>query len=269
MLKRTGAILLVIIFAFGFSSFVLAWDTIEAGLDEDGLQRDTHFVGFRQLKEDLPFSYIDPRMHWTYDGEEFRLAKEEEKGYDYWGTLAVESTGSGEDVERDPSLGAGIIAHEEFHDHIILPLHMSEGGAEIALIVAEAETKEDLQRRLNYYEQFAIRINRIYDENLLLYESYKKGEIGREEFLKRRTRAPVELCFNHTYTYYFLLMHRLFVAFNCDMDRFTAELKNLPRYGCETPGEMWDHSFEEQRQWEIELEKQIEDIIAKNTKKSK
>lgn len=242
-----------------------------------------------EKREDMAFSYSDPKMRTTFDLKEFEAFRSATQNFDekYECIIALVAVSGGTIITRtilslpDSSL-AEIVLHEDFHDNICLPTHINEASALLMGMAGSAKfwgkSREEIKAIMDRMETEANLINRYYDALNAWGEDYKSGRISWEEFIEGRNElveelrgkasagdrflhkgtGPVSLCLYHSYTYYFPLMNRLFASLDYDPARFLKIMKEL---SCPYPV-----NFDEKRKWEKKLEGKIEEIIKENSK---
>ncbi len=170
------------------------------------------------------------------------------------------------------------IIHEDWHNNADLPFHVEEAsGNLIAYVSAHLYFKQKnsldifLKAKLNN----ALRVNECYDSLLTLTQNYADSVFAYEVYMTHRSRiikkffpsstdasGALFISDQHTYTYYYPLMYRLFYATGKNIQKTIAILKSIPFHD---PFFAWKISkkfyFSEMREQELKIEKYLENSI--------
>lgn len=213
-----------------------------------------HVAIMYHLKTEMPFSYEDYHF--------FSIQKRESKGSASemaWLASYLEITKDKYDIDiyyleavaggtpispamlsANPSRLAYLVFHEDWHDNVNLPTHFEEAsGNLIGYGAAAMFLGSNIHKELEAYSRFAEAINKVHDEISKLVVKLKNKEISRKKYLLERRRRIArmypgldlaEVAFHHTYTYYWPLAYRLYLALDCDLPRFIQVLKEVSQH---------------------------------------
>lgn len=240
---------------------------------------------FYQKKTDMAFSYLDPLLN-------FRLAELDDSQslgvwlppeidisqYDFY-LYSPEANANG--LRSFDSLIYGlfrmvsVVIHEDWHNNVSLPLHIEEASAALIGEVGAVEfIGVGAEKEAQIYFKHHIMVNDCYGELSRLSGLYAEGKIAigtynaeKEKIYKKyrfndKKLNPARIAYEHTYSYYFPLMYKLFIAERKNLKRTVEFLKRIK---VEEPAWRADRKlyFRETLEAELKIEKIIEEEIGR------
>ncbi len=185
-------------------------------------------------------------------------------------------------LKRSPFNIVGLVAHEDWHMTVGLPLHLEEASAaliEIAAPVLFGYSRERSLKEFARWSKCVVAINLCHKEISAMAVQLENKEITYEQYLARREQCvrvaeksqdcypelnPTKVAHLHTYTYYFPLLYRLYNACGCDLLKFIEVLKEMDKHGNFTTPRSFiskEQFFLGWREAEMQAEAYLENVI--------
>lgn len=209
---------------------------------------------YYHFKEDVPFSYMDNTMKFLFcprdnlaDNLLFLVVQGVNlEDYDVflypsvalaYGTIVTRRL-----LNAEPKYLASVVIHEDFHDNVQLPRHIDEAAASLVGIVGAelyfGQNEVRIRQKLNdelrrshdviYCHKRLVELAGLYAADKISFQAYESEKQRLVSLLSVDTQNVTQVVFQHTYSYYFPLMCRLFYALNGDLARFVKVMKESP-----------------------------------------
>ncbi len=214
----------------------------------------TYNLLYYHFKEDIPFSYLDNTMKILLcphdnlaDNWLFLLVRGvNAEDYDIFLYPAAAVAGGTIVTRRllnmESKYLASAVIHEDFHDNARLPRHVDEAAALLVGLVGSGlffgQTEAQIRQRLNkelerrqdvvYCHKRLVDLAGLYAVGKISFPTYESEKRRLVALLSVNTHNAAEVTFQHTYSYYFPLMCRLFYALDGDLARFVKVMKEAP-----------------------------------------